>query len=184
MRNIKVILLGGEPASGKTTVFKCVRDVLFPAPKRFKHKTACGVVDGRFIMLGVFDGSTFEGTDKLSMSVINDALELLEMLDAQPERRVVFVEGDRLFCRRFINSTSAEVYILQTDCEILRNRRECRKKQGISQPEAFYISRRSKIQSIANLYGLSFSANNTLSDSAQIASRLIASGERWVNGQD
>lgn len=98
MRNTLVVYVGGVPASGKSTLFRGLRSVLFKDAVTFSARTCKGVARGPYRMLGVFDGSTFEGTDKLIMAVIDDALRYLDELSRQPERTVVFVEGDRLLC--------------------------------------------------------------------------------------
>lgn len=69
----KVIYIAGVPASGKSTMFKRVRELLFGDATEFKEGKVRGLqsTDGHYIMLGVFDGTTFEGTDKLSMTVID-----------------------------------------------------------------------------------------------------------------
>ena len=81
--NVKTILLAGVPASGKSTIFREVRDKLFDIQIPFKYKKLRGIrnENGRIQMLGVFDNSKHEGTDKLSMTVIADALEYIKSLE-------------------------------------------------------------------------------------------------------
>lgn len=45
-------------------------------------------------LLGIYDGTLFQGTDKLAMTVVTDVLALMEA-----KRGASFIfEGDRLFC--------------------------------------------------------------------------------------
>lgn len=76
----KVIYIAGVPASGKSTLFRLIRKHLFDGAKEFRIGKCRGIESkcGKFKMLGVFDGSKFEGTDKLSMTVINDAISYLK----------------------------------------------------------------------------------------------------------
>lgn len=76
----KVIFVAGVPACGKTTLFKKIRESLFMDSKEFKQGKVRGIENGQYKMLGVFDGSTFEGTDKLSMTVISDAINYIKQL--------------------------------------------------------------------------------------------------------
>lgn len=100
----KVIYIAGVPASGKSTLFRLIRKHLFDGAKEFRIGKCRGIESkcGKFKMLGVFDGSKFEGTDKLSMTVINDAISYLKGING---KSVVFVEGDRLFNYRFLHET-------------------------------------------------------------------------------
>lgn len=45
-------------------------------------------------LLGIYDGTLFQGTDKLAMTVVTDVLVLMA---AKPGANFIF-EGDRLFC--------------------------------------------------------------------------------------
>lgn len=59
----KVIFVAGVPASGKTTIFRKLREALFDGATEFMYGKVRGIERGAYQMLGVFDGSTFEGTD-------------------------------------------------------------------------------------------------------------------------
>lgn len=123
-----------------------------------------------YIMLGVFDGSTFEGTDKLSMTVINDAIKFVQELQAQEKACVVFVEGDRLFNIRFLSTTTATLFLIDADECVLRKRHILRRDK---QSSTFLRSRRSKVENFVKRYKISRIMNNTLDDQDKIVSQII-----------
>lgn len=157
----RLLYLAGVPASGKSTLFKRLRADLFADAEEFRHGLLRGIKskDGRLYMLGVFDGSTFEGTDRLSMAVINDTLEWFNGLDSNS---TVFVEGDRLFNKRFLVETQANVMIIDAHPTVLAARHANR---GDNQTETFLRSRRTKVDNIVKMFKLPVYTNNTSSDS-------------------
>ncbi len=175
----KVIFIAGVPASGKTTLFKRIRETLFVNHTDFKHGKARGVQsdDGRFKMLGVFDGSTFEGTDRLSMTVIGDAINYIKSLEQQPMRSVVFVEGDRLFNFRFLQETRASLILLDAAPEVLAQRH---KERGDNQTETFLQSRRTKVENFATKYRIGRAYNNTPEDAEKIFQYIIKLATDYV----
>lgn len=159
----QLIYLAGVPASGKSTLFRRLRAEFFGNAVEFKHGLLRGIeteTNGKKLyMLGVFDGSTFEGTDRLSMAVINDALDWFEKIDPSA---TVFVEGDRLFNARFLQTTSARLMIIDASPAVLAQRH---KKRGDSQTETFLRSRRTKVNNILNRFsGIKVWQNNTAAE--------------------
>lgn len=169
----KVIYLAGVPASGKTTIFKRIRERLFTTCTDFKSGLCRGIENGKFKMLGVFDGSTFEGTDRLSMAVIDDAIDYIKQLD----NAVVFVEGDRLFNYRFLQAVKASVIIIDAHPDMLHIRHA---QRGDAQSEIFLKGRRSKIENFAKKYKLKRLYNNTNSDSERITDFIISIAEKHL----
>ncbi len=182
MKRAKVIYLGGVPASGKSAVFRLIRDALFTGGVVFGHGLCRGIAAGPFRMLGVFDGSTFEGTDKLSMTVIGDAIGYLKKLDALPTRTVAFVEGDRLFCNRFIRDTGASVHIIDAHPDVLVVRLANRAAGGDEQSEQSLKARRTKVENLAKALGVEREWNDSPADMARIARSLLAEAQEWLNG--
>lgn len=177
--NTKVIFIAGVPASGKTTLFKRIREALFANPTEFKHGKARGVQseNGHYKMLGVFDGSTFEGTDRLSMTVIGDAIDYIKSLEQLPTRSVVFVEGDRLFNFRFLQETRASLILLDATPEVLAQRH---KERGDNQTETFLQSRRTKVENFATKYRIGRAYNNTPEDAERIFNYIIKLATDYV----
>lgn len=132
---VKTIYLAGVPASGKSTLFKMIRSQKFDGAKEFKDGKCRGIEKGAYEMLGVFDGSCFEGTDKLSMTVIGDAIEHIKKLSLDNDRHVVFVEGDRLFNYRFLRETRAVLFLIDASEEELYARHI---ERGDTQTHTFY----------------------------------------------
>lgn len=169
----KVIYLAGVPASGKTTIFKRIRERLFTTCTDFKSGLCRGIENGQYKMIGVFDGSTFEGTDRLSMAVIDDAIDYIKQLD----NAVVFVEGDRLFNYRFLQAVKASVIIIDAHPDVLHIRHA---QRGDAQSEIFLKGRRSKIENFAKKYKLKRLYNNTNSDSERITDFIISIAEKHL----
>ncbi len=180
MRAVKTIYLGGVPASGKTTVFRAVRDALFPRATAFRHGLCRGVASGPFRMVGVFDGSTFEGTDRLSNCVIDDALDYVAELERDGRRRVVFAEGDRLFCERFLRATRAEAYVVEAYARVLAARRAARAASGDGQTAHFLKSKRTKVDNLRRRRGIRTLWNNTPEDRDRIVNLLVSRARLWT----
>lgn len=161
----KVLYIAGVPASGKTTLFRRIRQSLFRTYKVFKYNSVRGINSGSLVMLGVFDNSEFEGTDKLSMTVIDDAIEYIEYLDRQERDCIVFIEGDRLFNDRFLTSVNANIILLDCSPEVLDIRHKVRKD---GQNDIFLKSRRTKIENFAKKYCIFRMINDTPDDSENI----------------
>lgn len=176
---VKVIYVAGVPASGKSTLFRSIREYLFPAPVLFKSGLCRGIRQNNYYMLGVFDGSLFEGTDRLSMSVIGDALAFIKDLERDGGRSVVFVEGDRLFNRRFLVETRALLIIIDANERILRMRHL---ERGDVQTDTFLRSRRTKIENYISRYRVPRVWNNTPSDAKRILDFIVKISNDYVAG--
>ena len=176
----KVIYIAGVPASGKSTLLKALRERLFVGYTTFKYKSLRGIVssDGRYKMLGVFDGSITEGTDRLSMSVINDAIEYINTEKEKPQKCIIFAEGDRLFNYRFLASVGAHLLLIDADEQILAQRH---KSRCDGQNATFLKSRRSKVENFAKKYGVNRIMNNTLQDQQRIINYLLKTAEDYLN---
>lgn len=172
----KVIYIAGVPASGKSTLFKLIRKSLFDGSKEFKHGKCKGIESccGKYKMIGVFDGSTFEGTDKLSMTVIGDAIDYIKGLD---EKSVVFVEGDRLFKYRFLSETRATLLLIDANERVLKQRHI---ERGDNQTETFLKSRRSKVENFIAKYKAQRIWNNTTQDQERILNYILKTAREYV----
>lgn len=177
---VKVVYIAGVPASGKSTMIKKLRSLLFGKDSAFKYGKCRGIKseNGQFYMLGVYDGSMFEGTDKLPMDVINDAIAFVNELKQKTEKFVVFAEGDRLFNYRFLNETKATLLLIDASEEELLARHLVR---GDTQPETFLKSRRSKVENFASKYKVKRVFNNTEADSKRIINGIITFTNKFIN---
>jgi uridine kinase len=153
-----VIALGGEPASGKTTLLKSIRKN-FPNLVEFKN----GLVRGQYCpnslvyFVGVFDDSMFEGTDKLSLSV---QPSFVEFVKNTPNAKIVF-EGDRLFNASVFEQLKSVIFILDIDKDIHTQRHA---QRGHEQNETFLKGRKTKIENIKNTFSHKILNNNTETD--------------------
>ena len=100
--------IGGEPATGKTTLMRRVlrklEDTHGHGGKGFRDGLLRGIRFNLTYVLGIYDEGTFAGTDRLSMAVQTDATTFLRQqsrVDASP---VVLFEGDRLFNHSFLTT--------------------------------------------------------------------------------
>lgn len=138
----RIIAIGGQPASGKSTLMKRIIKEILPL-QTFSY----GLVKGLYskvletYIIGVYDNSVFCGTDKLSMAVQPDFVKLLNI-----KKNATFVfEGDRLFNQSLFDKKSCEIYILEVSDDTLRIRHE---KRQDNQSHKFKKAKRTKIENI------------------------------------
>ena len=144
----KIIALGGEPATGKTTLMWRIIDSATDWQKIEPKKTLSAIRSESLdlTILGKYDRSEqFAGTDRLSMSVQPAATEFIKEATGN-----ILFEGDRLFNRKFIdaiiscNCLFSLIYIEASRNE-LQNRHIDRKD---TQTETFLKSRQTKYSNI------------------------------------
>ena len=63
----RIIAIGGEPASGKTTLMKSILKNF--SLKKFKYGFVRGYYNDNIYFIGIYNNDVFSGTDKLSMAV-------------------------------------------------------------------------------------------------------------------
>lgn len=137
--------IGGMPVSGKTTLMRRIRDQLGEMTLE-KHGLLRYENYPKHVILGIYADDIFDGTDKLSMAVMKDAVDFLK-----ENQKTVLVEGDRLFTSKFLNSAKALNYkvvinILQVDdtAEIARRFAQ----RGEMQDIKFLKGRHTKLENI------------------------------------
>ena len=138
-------IIGGLPVSGKTTLMRSIREILGePITKQFNLLRYEEYPN--HIILGIYNGEMFDGTDKLSMAVMEDAISFLK-----DNKKKVLVEGDRLFSKKFLNGAiklgyDVKISICKVDSfqEILNRY----KKRGQMQSMSFIKGRQTKIENI------------------------------------
>jgi hypothetical protein len=180
---LKVIAMGGEPATGKTTLmFKLISMADdWKVVKPEKLLDAMWSEKLRTYILGKYekDGNVFQGTDRLSMAVQPDANKFISSLsyDAQNEHNdvvnVIF-EGDRLFNQKFIDEIASatdnfKILILETSHDEKEKRHVDRNDD---QDDKFKNSRKTKISNIrSSLFLLDYievMRNENLSDQQNV----------------
>jgi len=96
--------IGGMPVSGKTTLMRRIREQLGEMTLE-QHGLLRYEDYPNHVILGIYAGELFDGTDKLSMAVTSDAVTFL-----RDNKKTVLVEGDRLFTKKFLDSAKALNY--------------------------------------------------------------------------
>ena len=161
MGRVKFILLEGVPASGKTTILRSIREKYFKECSEFKYKSVKGLVtpDNSLYIVGVFDGSTYEGTDKLDRSHAAD--DLIEYISTLTDDCVILGEGYPLFCHKFVSKEYVEFYIVHADDSVLHDRHIAR---GDRQTSSFLSGLMSRVRNFSSKYTHTLLYNNTPDD--------------------
>ncbi len=146
---MKFVVICGPPASGKSSLLRRVRRGTSSTGK-FKFGLLRGVYDGTsFYYLGVFDGSAFEGTDRLSMAVQRDAELFVAYLQGKMRDEVTVVfEGDRLCNMKYLSVLAhhtLRVFMLDVSPEELGKRHLAR---ADTQKETWLKGRATKLLNI------------------------------------
>lgn len=180
--NAKVIYIAGVPTSGKTSIVRAIMKRVAPTLTPIEGWGLLrGMEQGQYKFLGTYGGVTpFEGTDGLSMTVIDEAIEYC---NTRPERCVIFAEGDRLFNERFLRETHATLILIDaTPGELDRRQRARGDKQTHGEQTPLFLKRcRTKVENFAKKHGTRRVMNNTLEDAEKIVNALIKLAERWLS---
>tara|TARA_Y100000592_G_C5424412_1_gene294934 strand:- start:725 stop:1237 length:513 start_codon:yes stop_codon:yes gene_type:complete len=154
----RIIAIGGEPATGKTSL---MRGVLknFTDLKKFKYKLVRGYYSPaeNVYIIGIYNKELFSGTDKLSMAVQPSFIEFLP----KTKNAIVIFEGDRLFNQSLFEKVKCDIYILQADEQIKHQRHIDRKD---SQDQKFLKAKQTKIKNIKNKNNFELLINNSHRD--------------------
>lgn len=149
---MRVIVVMGEPGTGKTTLVRSIMKMTGPWTPRFSDVKLVPYHEsegGHLVILGKYeDGETFAGTDRMSMAVQPEAVKFLQACSAGGVSAVLF-EGDRLANISFLehcldNYDTTIVYL-----EVSKATREKRfAERGSNQSEQFLRSRDTKCANI------------------------------------
>jgi uridine kinase len=173
---MKLIAIGGEPGSGKTTLMKRVVEHYNLQPKFDEVKLVPYHQNQNVYVLGKYEeAQVFAGTDRMSMAVQPEAIKFLTTL---ADTAVVLYEGDRLFTASFLESCvenyDTKIIYLSTDRSV---RQERYKERGSEQDETWLRGRESKIANILTNFTLMFHTekfpNNTKEEQDKIFEHLI-----------
>ncbi len=173
-----VIGIGGEPATGKSTVMKKVishlGDGLF-----LKSGTVSYTLHNKYnaIVLGYYEmGSVFGGTDRLPMNVQPLAQEFVKKVNEGLDKNVVVLfEGDRLFNSSFLTYLqslgSRNLFIVINSDE---SAKESRHAERDNQNKTWLKGRVTKIANIVKAYPVVQLNNNKEQDVDNIATFVIS----------
>ena len=162
---MKLIGLGGLPASGKSTIFQEIIKTL-GKNKIFKYSLLRGeFYEPNIYVFGTYDRK-FGGTDTLSMAVQPIAVKFIQ--EMKDNDVVLIFEGDRLFNRSFIQKIKDleldySFYMAIADPEIIENRHKAR---GDTQSREWLQSRKTKYATIYSAYmkDITLLKNNNLEE--------------------
>jgi len=184
---VKVIAMGGEPATGKTTLmFKLISmadDWQVVKPQKLLDAMYSKKLNLYILGKYVNDGNVFQGTDRLSMAVQPDAerffSDLWEFPDTLESSTNVIFEGDRLFNAKLLDKlahtfpTGLKILILRVKDSTLDQRHIDRKDD---QDDKFKNSRKTKISNIMSSLTLmdyiETMVNENLDDQAKIIDNI------------
>lgn len=173
---MKVIAIGGEPGSGKTTLMKKLINRIGMHSEYNAIKLVPYLRKDDIYVLGKYEeGEVFSGTDRMSMAVQPEAIKFLAML---PDNAVVLYEGDRLFTSSFLEDClekyDLKIVYLKTDKSV---RQERYKERGSEQNETWLQGRETKIANILTNMTLMFNIesfeNNTLEQQNKVFNYII-----------
>ena len=167
MRDIKIVGICGIPGTGKTTIIRGILERLGKVTTEVhKYHTLqyLWFPELSTAVLGIYKGDPFDGTDKLSMAVINDAEDWLRTTEA---KRIIF-EGDRLFCDRWMLALRKEVPLqnlmllkLWVDKREIADRWEIRSCKGLKQSNQFLRGRITKYKNLQHNHPYIMDTDNT-----------------------
>lgn len=163
----RIIAIGGEPATGKTSL---MRGVLknFDDLKKFKYKLVRGYYSPKenVYIIGIYNQELFSGTDKLSMAVQPSFIEFIP----KTKNATIIFEGDRLFNQSLFEKVECEIFILEADEEIKHQRHIDRKD---SQDQKFLKAKKTKIQNIKNQNKFELLINNSNRDLQKNTQKIL-----------
>lgn len=148
---MKIMAIGGEPATGKTTlifeIIKAADDWQILKPEKLLDTMYSKTLN--LTILGKYesDGNPFQGTDRLSMAVQPDAAKFIQTTNSP-----ILFEGDRLFNSKFIDeilrvTSNFKIIILKAPQNVIDQRHVDRND---NQSEQFKNGRKTKIANIGD----------------------------------
>ena len=154
MKTRKLIAVGGQPGTGKTTLFrKFMEDKKWIECEPAKLVSAMYNEEMDLYILGKYqEGETFAGTDRLSMAVQPELQKWIQTHNCN-----ILFEGDRVFNQSFLEfamalpQTDLQIVYLKAPKEILEQRYVDR---GSDQSEQFLRGRETKYSNLLSNFEL------------------------------
>jgi len=189
---VRVIAMGGEPATGKTTLmFKLIalaNDWVVAKPEKLLDAMYSKQLNLYILGKYVDDGNVFQGTDRLSMAVQPDAERFFSNLayesNADEHSVNVIFEGDRLFNGKMLDRLSDlfpndfKVLILTVKDSTLDQRHIDRKDD---QDDKFKTSRATKISNIMGSLTLMDYIETMVNENLDDQSKIIENIKTFYN---
>lgn len=182
---MRILGIAGYPGTGKSTLVKQIIYELGSLRFRKKHGTLEYEHMKDVNILGYYEeNNLFGGTDRLSMSVQQDAVDFLNkyVCLGGGETPIIW-EGDRLSNSEFIKLCNHigefRFIVLKCDEVILTNRRNERSlKAGKVQNETWVKGRESKVYNLQQMFDAEVRKVNSPEDSRALANEL----KDWILG--
>lgn len=143
------ILLAGEPGAGKTTAMR--RLIMLLSERRAGRPWKCGLARGTWfehhaaLVLGVYDGGKFDGTDRLPMNLMGDDA-WKQWLVERWRHVTVLAEGDRTTNATMLTWAQqrgdVHAVVLATQEHVAAQRR---RERGTEQNDAWVRGRQTKV---------------------------------------
>jgi len=139
------ILIIGNCGVGKTWVMKKLIE-----QHNVKHRGKLGMFKFHYnrdmLVVGKYDGSTFEGSDKLSMAVMRD-IDTFRDWCTQTET-ITIAEGDRFMNKKYIENMNPLIIQIQGSGD------EGRKERGSNQTDRHLKAINTRVSNISNEFGI------------------------------
>jgi deoxyadenosine/deoxycytidine kinase len=173
---MKIIAIGGNPGSGKSTLMKRIIEHCGVEPKYNQYKLVPYLQKDNIYILGKYEeGEVFSGTDRMSMAVQPEAIKFLASL---PKESIILFEGDRLFTSSFLEhcleNYELQIFHLKTNESV---REERYKLRGSNQDKTWLQGRESKINNILTNMMLMFNIksidNNTYEEQNKVYNEIL-----------
>jgi hypothetical protein len=189
---VRVIAMGGEPATGKTTLmFRLISmadDWQTVKPEKLLDAMYSKKLNLYILGKYVDDGNVFQGTDRLSMAVQPDATAFFSNLayesNADGHSVNVIFEGDRLFNGKMLDRLSElfpndfKILILTVKDSTLDQRHIDRKDD---QDDKFKNSRKTKISNIMGSLTLMDYIETMVNENLDDQSKIIDNIRKFYN---
>jgi hypothetical protein len=189
---VRVIAMGGEPATGKTTLmFRLISmadDWQTVKPEKLLDAMYSKKLNLYILGKYVNDGNVFQGTDRLSMAVQPDATAFFSNLayesNADGHSVNVIFEGDRLFNGKMLDRLSElfpndfKILILTVKDSTLDQRHIDRKDD---QDDKFKNSRKTKISNIMGSLTLMDYIETMVNENLDDQSKIIDHIRKFYN---
>jgi hypothetical protein len=139
--NKQRILIVGRPGTGKTWVMKELIK-LYQCGRRQRIKRFWWHTNDEVYVVGKYDGTTFEGSDRFSLAVMMDLDQFLEYT----ENKITIFEGDRFMNGTFIGKAKPTII------KVLGDGKEGREKRGSNQTETHLKKMQTRVANIEAHY--------------------------------
>lgn len=189
---MKVIVMGGYPGSGKSTIVKEALEHLLALGHVFTLKKYGKLIpymesNQGLIVFGTYGPTeTFPGTDRFPMNAQPEAMQFLLELQANEggqhgKERTVLFEGDRLFNQKMLQFLEKEGFNVVL-CVVSMNRKllEQRRNKRSDQNATWRKGRETKVDRISMSQPVQhMMTNNTEKDMLNCADELV----KEINGE-